>query len=183
MPRHLYAFLVAILILAAVAPPVAHAANPYSSGVAKLQRRKSNLTAGWHFLRTDNPQGPADVVSIMHTADTSRSDLDFVGLMIRCGAEGPQTVLVTLRPFSFRDRPRVTIATSEEATQFVARVVPPGTAILLPSNATAKLLQLNEAKKDLVVRIDQDKTTIRGTVVLIGLKPAYDMLLTRCPVQ
>ena len=32
----------------------------------------SELTGGWHFVRTRNSVGDADAISIMHTADTSK---------------------------------------------------------------------------------------------------------------
>ena len=43
-------------------------------------------------MRTRNPHGGADAVSIMHTADTSKSDLDLAGLMIRCREGGTEIV-------------------------------------------------------------------------------------------
>ena len=88
----------------------------------------SELAGGWHLVRTHNPNGGADAISIMHTADTSRSDLDLVGLMIRCSETSAEVVIIILPALPFRSRPHVSFGKPGNETQFDATVAPPGTA-------------------------------------------------------
>src|SRR5262245_14711786 len=37
----------------------------------------------WRLVRTPDPRGGSEAVSIMQTADVSRSDIDFAGVMLR----------------------------------------------------------------------------------------------------
>ena len=90
----------------------------------------SELPGGWHFVRTRNPVGGADAISIMHTADTSKSDLDLAGLMIRCREGGTEVLIVLIRSFSLRARPQVALGRPGNETKFEAKVAPPGTAVL-----------------------------------------------------
>src|SRR5437870_12087111 len=50
----------------------------------------SNLKGGWRLVRTHNPRGGEDAVSVMHTADPFRSDPDFAGLTLRCAETGTE---------------------------------------------------------------------------------------------
>ena len=83
-------------------------ANPDSGkGAPAEQASGSELAGGWHFVRTHNPNGGTETISIMHAADTSRSDLDLAGIMIRCSDSGAEVVVVTLPALPFRAQPRV----------------------------------------------------------------------------
>ncbi len=42
----------------------------------------------WRLVRTRNPTGGPEAVSIMQTADIAKSDLDLAGMMLRCGKAG-----------------------------------------------------------------------------------------------
>ena len=44
--------------------------------------QRNALPGAWRLVRTSNPSGGRDAVSIMHTADIARSDVDFAGLML-----------------------------------------------------------------------------------------------------
>jgi hypothetical protein len=50
--------------------------------------RATSLPGGWQLVRTKNPQGGADAISVMHVADIRSSDIDFAGINIRCGPGG-----------------------------------------------------------------------------------------------
>jgi hypothetical protein len=66
-------------------PSAVDAAGPDSNRTGGAERaRNPESMGGWHLVRTRNPYGGADAISIMRTADASRSDLDLAGLMIRC---------------------------------------------------------------------------------------------------
>src|SRR5215831_14608371 len=51
----------------------------------------------WRLVRTRNPRGGDDAVSMMRTADISASDLEFAGAMLRCGDNGLEFLLVVIR--------------------------------------------------------------------------------------
>lgn len=145
---------------------------------------------GWHFVRTRNPHGGADAISIMHTADTSRSDLDLAGLMIRCGGNNaelagnnPEVVVVLIPALPFRARPHVVLGKPGNETQFEATVAPPGTAVLLPREATTLLNGPWQALDDLFIRVNDGQTTIYGVVALAGLQAAFKLLLASCAAQ
>jgi hypothetical protein len=54
----------------------------------------------WRLVRTPNPRGGPDAVSVMQTPDPSRSDIDLAGLMLRCSDRGFEVLIVLLHPFS-----------------------------------------------------------------------------------
>ena len=92
----------------------------------------TELNGGWRLVRTSNPRGGQQAVSIMRTADTSQSDLDLAGLMIRCGRKRPEVIIVLLRAFSLKARPTVVLGRPGNETRLVAKVVAPGTAVDRP---------------------------------------------------
>jgi len=135
-------------------------------------------------VRTRNPRGDAGIVSIMHTADTSRSDLDLAGLMIRCSSNGrAEVVIVLIRPFPLRARPQVVFGKPGNETQLEATVGPPGTAIVLPTDATTLVRGSWQALNDLFIRVNDGQDTIRGVVMLGGLQAAFNELMASCPVR
>jgi hypothetical protein len=79
----------------------------------------------WRLLRTPDPRGGREAVSITRPADTQRSDPDFVGLMIRCGETTDIEVLVALlRPLSLRAHPNIVIAYGGNHAELSASVAP-----------------------------------------------------------
>ena len=85
-----------IFFLTTMLAPDANGANPNFSISEQTSGRE--LSGGWRFVRTPNPRGGADAISIMHIADLTRSDLDLAGLTIRCSKGGTELVVVLLRP-------------------------------------------------------------------------------------
>jgi hypothetical protein len=182
--QHLSPLLLAIFIIAIATGSAALAANPDTNRAGGSERPfSSELAGGWHFVRTPNPQGGADAISIMHTADTSRSDLDLAGLMIRCRERGTEAVIVLIRAFPLRARPQVVFSKPGNETRFEATVAPPGTAILLPGDATTLVNGAWQNQSDLSIQVDNGPTTIRGVVALAGLQAAFKVLLVSCETQ
>jgi hypothetical protein len=141
---------------------------------------KPELPGGWHFVRTHNPSGGADAISIMRTADTSKSDLDFAGLMIRCRQDGTEVLVVFIRAFPLRAQPSVIFNQSGRETRFKAAVDPPGSAIRIPGDARSLVEDAWQSQGDLLVRVEDGQTTIRGVVPLDGLQAGFKMLLSNC---
>ena len=179
--RRLFPVFVAIFILATVPASAVNGANQDSGRAGGAERAlSSELAGGWHLVRTHNPNGGADAISIMHTADTSRSDLDLAGLMIRCSETSAEVVIVLLPALPFRTRPHVTLGKPGNETQFEATVAPPGTAVLLPRDATTLVSGPWQALEDLFIRIDDGQSTISGVVKLAGLEAAFKELQASC---
>ena len=174
-----------VAILCAAAPAACRAdPNPGEAGGAEQQRPSSELTGEWRLVRTSNPRGDADAISIMHTADTSRSDLDLAGLMIRCSSNSrAEVVVVLIRPFPLRARPHVALGKPGHEIQLEATVAPPGTAIVLPTDATTLVRGSWRALDDLFIRVDAGQDTIRGVVALAGLQAAFSELVASCPAR
>ncbi|MGA2126754.1 MAG: hypothetical protein ABSG76_11445 [Xanthobacteraceae bacterium] len=143
-------------------------------------QRAVALAGGWRLVRTPSPRGEADAVSIMHTADTARSDPDLAGLMLRCGSGGAEAVVVLLRPVSPRTRPQVSVTADGRAARFDATVVPPFTTVRLRADAAELVSGPWQGAAELAVEIDDEQAPIRGVVPVAGLRPAFQALLASC---
>jgi hypothetical protein len=145
-------------------------------------------TGTWRLVRTRNPNGGQDAVSIMQTADIVKSDLDLAGLMLRCGQTGIEVLLVLVQPLPPRAHPKVTVSAAGRSEDFVAKIVPPGAALLLPQEATELASGPWTAASELAVQIDPgqndgESTAIRGAISLTGLAGALPVLTANCPAQ
>jgi hypothetical protein len=159
-----------------------HCYENASSASAPNSKSRAASIGTWRLVRTPNPTGGADAISIMQTADVTKSDLDLAGLMLRCGESNVETLVVLIRPFSFYAHPKVTVAAGGKIGQFVATVVPPGSALLLPADATSLAAGPWQSSPELAVEIDGDNP-MRGVIPLADLGPAYQMLVTNCRSQ
>ena len=146
---------------------------------AQYQNPHPELPSGWRMVRSSNPRGGPDAVSIMHTADLERSDPDFAGIMIRCATGTTEVVVILIRSFPLRTRPRVTLNIGALHHQFEATIVPPGSALLLPLKTEALVARSPNA--DLSMQIVHEQRAIRGVVPLDGLKVAFSTLVASCP--
>jgi len=182
--RRLCPFLIRIIFLSAAVASTANGAKVNNNKVdIPAQPSGAELLGDWHLVRTPNPRGGADAVSIMHTADPSRSDFDLAGLMIRCGKVGPEALIVLLRPFSFRERLKVVFGRPGSDAQFDATVAAPGTAVLVSTDATRLVNVSWQGLKELFIRLQDRQTTISGVVTLAAVQPAFKELMTSCPTQ
>jgi hypothetical protein len=117
----------------------------------------------------------------MKTADTTQSDPDFAGLIVRCAPQGKIDVLVALiRPFPPRSRPQVTIASGGISQTFEASMAAAGAAVLLPSEVAAFAGGKWQSTPSLTVTIKENGSEIKGLVAMNGLREAYGSLLAGC---
>jgi hypothetical protein len=136
----------------AVGPPAPQAGPP--------------LAGGWRLLRTPNPQGGKDAVSIMHSAELSGSDPNFAALVFRCVDPTFQVLVVLIRPLPPRARPQVFIG----GEMFQGSIVPPGAAVLLPPEASLSAKGPWQSLKTISAEVvEEDRTATRGLVSLEGL--------------
>jgi hypothetical protein len=138
--------------------------------------------AAWRLIRTSGPNAAADALAIMRTADTSRSDSDLAGLMIRCREKpGLEVVLALVRPLPPRSKRDVVVNSGTTEAVLHAESSSAGTAVVLPIDATAFTTGPFRELKRLSVRINDPEGEIRGVVPLDGVGPAIVRLSTNCP--
>ncbi|MGC2223442.1 MAG: hypothetical protein WA624_14340 [Methylocella sp.] len=89
----------------------------------------------WRLARTATATAAKGEAAVLHTADFERSDPRLAGLMLRCGREGVQAVLVAVEPFPPHARPQITLRTPGQESQFIGTIISTGAGIRLPSAA------------------------------------------------
>ena len=138
------------------------------------------LSSGWRLVRSANPTGGPDAISVAHTADLSRSDLDFAGLMLRCGTASADVAIIALTPFPPKAKPSVKIGANGADSQFVAQVVPPGAELLLPQEATALAYGPWQHAHELSVTVTSPEQSFAGIIQIDGLAEALTTLTANC---
>jgi hypothetical protein len=139
-------------------------------------------TGDWRAVRTPDLHGGPDAISIMHTADMSRSDDGLAGLMLRCARGGIEALVVVVAPLPPGARPRIRFGSPEKQKIFEAEVVPPLTVLRLPREAPTLAAALEASGADeLAIEVNRDDGPIRGAVALAGLTPALQELSANCP--
>jgi hypothetical protein len=144
--------------------------------------RISQLPGGWRLVRTPDPGGGPDAVSVLHAADTIKSDLNFAGLTFRCGQAGIETLLILLEPLVRGSQYVVRVKSGASESQFEAKALQRGEVLLLPSSATALAGGAWQSVPELSVDI-AGPSRIRGSVALGGLAGALSTLSQNCPAR
>ena len=138
----------------------------------------SRDVGGWRLVRTKDPRGGPDAVSIMKTADPL-SDPDIAGLTVRCAENGPEALIIVVDPLPPKTKPHVRLGLRGKEKDFEATVVPPFSSLLLPPQAMALIASLGP--EDLFFKLDAERTAIQGAVNLAGLNQALAQLQANCP--
>jgi hypothetical protein len=144
--------------------------------------RTSQLQGGWQLVKTPDPRGGPEAVSVLHVADTAKSDLNFAGLTFRCGQTGIETLLVLLEPLARGTQYGVLVKSGTTQNQFEAKALQGGTVLLLPPGATALAGASWQAVPELSVDI-AGPSPIHGSVPIGGLSGALSTLSQSCPVH
>ncbi len=136
----------------------------------------------WPLIKTPRPGGGGDAIAIMRTADTSQSDPDLAGLMIRCGEKpGLEVVLALIRPLPPRSKRDVIVFAGAAQSVLHAETAPPGTGLVLPIDATAFTKGPFRDLKQFSVKVIDPESDIRGVIELDGIGPATAKLSASCP--
>jgi hypothetical protein len=151
-----------------------------ASGAANPAATNPKSLEGWRLVRTPNPVGGDDAISIMRTADALRSDPDFAGLTVLCGQQGLEMRVIVIQPFPPRSRPSVTLGRPNSEIHFEASVVSPGAALQLPGEALELAKGPWQSLQELPIRVEQGDTIIRGIIPLRGLGAALQTLMASC---
>ncbi|UPJ61612.1 hypothetical protein IVB24_11870 [Bradyrhizobium sp. 192] len=164
---------------AASCPSSAESSCREAPRVAVAQPAPSSV---WKFTRTPGAKDGESFAAITKTADTTQSDPDFAGLIVRCSPEGKIDVLVALiRPFPPRSHPKVTIAASGGGSlTFDSSMAAAGAAVLLPDEVSAFAAGRWQTTASLSVVVRESDSEIKGLVALSGLREAYHSLLANC---
>jgi hypothetical protein len=156
------------------------ATSPPQSSTEQPSRRLDLDKGNWRLVRTPDLSSGRDVVSIMHTADIAKSDIDLAGILIRCGEHNIETVVVLVTPLPPRARPKVTLSAGGGSAEFTGSIVPPGAEVLLPGGATDLLSRSLGRAVEVAVQVSDRVSQINGIVSLIGLDVALPELMANC---
>jgi hypothetical protein len=151
--------------------------------ISERQAHESPALQAWRLVRTPSPTGGANSVAIMRAADAVQSDIDLAGLMVRCGSQDPEVLVVVVRPFPPRAHPTVRIGPPGEVISFTATVVPPGAAVLLPAEAGRIAYEKWQFASQLVIEVTDDQSLIRGMVSTGQMGPALGALMVACSMK
>lgn len=142
----------------------------------------SSSADSWRLVRTHRPQGGADAISLMRTADTARSDPELAGLMIRCTDKtGLDTVLALVRPIAPRSKRDVVVTAGTAQVTLHAEVASVGTVLVLPIEPSTFTTGTWHDVKELAVKILDPDGDIHGVISLDGIGPAMARLSANCP--
>jgi hypothetical protein len=149
------------------------------SGSASVAEPSQDL---WPLIKTPRPGGGGNAIAIMRTAETSQSDPDLAGLMIRCGEKpGLEVVLALIRPLPPRSKRDVIVFSGAAQSVLHAETAPPGTALVLPVDATAFTKGPFRDLKQFSIKIIDPESDIRGVIQLDGIDAATAKLSANCP--
>jgi len=120
-------------------------------------------------------------VSVAHTADTTRSDIDLAGLMLRCAQAGAEVLIVVVSPFPPRATPSITIRSNGNEWRFSARIVSPGAELLLPAEAIDLAVGPWKSAHELAVDVASPERSFGGVIPIDGIDVALTTLAANCP--
>jgi hypothetical protein len=142
----------------------------------------SQLPGGWRLVKTPDPRGGPQAVSVLHTADTGKSDANFAGLTFRCSQDGIEALLILLQPLARGSQYAVRIKSGSVETLLEARALQAGEVLLLPPSATVQANGPWQTAPELLVDIAAP-SPIHGAVPLNGLSGALSVLSQSCPAH
>jgi hypothetical protein len=142
----------------------------------------SSLPGGWRLVKTHDPRGGPDAVSVLHAADIGNSDPSFAGLTFRCGQYGIETVLIVLEPLARGSHYPVRVKSGTTETQIEATAEQGGEVLLLSPNTTALAFGPWQSAAEVSVDI-AGPSPIHGSVPTGGLSGALQALSQSCPAH
>jgi hypothetical protein len=160
-----------------VAAPVSENSRPSE------QTNAASTLPSWRLVRSTGPNGEPGASAILHTIDFERSNPRLAGLMLRCGKQNIDIIIVVVEPFPPRSRPQVTLSTPGKVFQFEGSVIPTGAGILLPSDATGSLIGPWRSAPEVEIKVADGNSVFDGFVPLSGLSTALDSLNSECVLK
>jgi hypothetical protein len=151
---------------------------------SKSNSQGVTLLEGWQLIRTPDPRGGADTMSISHVADLQKSDPNLAGILLRCVDRQIELFMIVIEPYP----PQITINLTlklgnSAASAYRSSVIPPGVMVRLPAEAATAILDRRQQSDDLNVSIVSGTTQpTTGVIKLTGLEQALATLRTSCAV-
>jgi hypothetical protein len=155
-------------------PPIS--GNPSPSE----QTNAARMAPSWRLVRSAGPNGEPGASAILHTVDFERSDPRLAGLMLRCGKQGIEIIIVVVEPFPPRARPQITLRTAGQEFRFEGSIIPTGAGIRLPSDVAGSLIGPRQSAPELEIKVADRGSEFGGVVPLSGLSAAFDSLNAEC---
>lgn len=136
---------------------------------------------GWRLI-TRQRTGDADTgTSIIRTPDTSRSDENLAGVMLRCKEPNDTELhIAVVSPYSPRTNTSVSLQIGARQLNFPARVGPGGTTLILPAEAVEMLAGHALQGAELKVEVGSGAGKTVGVIPLNGLDAAYAEMMAAC---
>ena len=153
------------------------------SSQSKFSGQTAPLEGGWRLVKTKNPGGTAETISVMHVADTAKSDIGLAGLSLRCGLGSFEVVLITLEHLPRASRPNVILTAGSVRNQFQASVAQSEDELVLPQAASGLATGKWQSATELSVEIETQPNPIRGIVPIGGLSAALRLLSPLCAAR
>jgi hypothetical protein len=144
------------------------------------QTNAARMAPSWRLVRSAEPNGEPGASAILHTVDFERSDPRLAGLMLRCGKQGIEIIIVVVEPFPPRTRPQITLRTAGKEFRFEGSIIPTGAGIRLPSDAAGSLIGPWQSAPELEIKVADGGSEFGGVVPLSGLSAAFDSLNAEC---
>ena len=135
----------------------------------KASSRTAELDGGWRLVRTPNPQGGAEAISIMHVSDTARSDFALAGLTLRCGGSDLEPLLIVLEPLPGGSHPPVTVKAGSSASS-IRSIDNPGRTSSSSTSGSFQFSNRSMAERKRAFRGNRDQSRCQ----YVGLYPSSD---------
>lgn len=147
--------------------------------------RRHDIVApvAWREHALADARGGAAFPALMQTADSARSELDFVGMMIRCQKGRLEPLLIILDPLPPRSEVSVDLATAGKRESYKAALIPTGAGVAVAADLEARLMADWADEPDLEIAIHARERTINGVVALRGLTAALSPFALRCKMS
>lgn len=135
---------------------------------------------GWRLVRSSTAASGNAAAAILRTADFERSDPRLAGLLLRCGTQGIEAVIVVVEPFPPHARPRITLRTAGQESHYAGSIIPTGAGIRLPGEAADLVARMGTKARELEVKVNDGDAAMGGVVALSGLSKALEWLNAEC---
>lgn len=127
-----------------------------------------------------NPGETSEAVSVMHTADIAKSDINLAGLSLRCGQIGVEVLIIVTVPMARSTTPSVVLTAGHHETKLQARIAPNGEALILPQSAAALAFGDWLKAAELTIEIGTNPSPIKGVVPISEMADALRALPAKC---
>jgi len=148
----------------------------------KTNAQGLTLLEGWQLVRTPDPRGGADAISISHVVDLQKSDPNLAGITLRCVDRQIELFIIVIEPYPPNIPIDLTLKLgNSSASTYRGSVVPPGIMVRLPPEAATALFDHRPELDYLNVSLAYGTAPVtKGVIKLTGFEQAFGTLKTLC---